>query len=251
MNTQSWNPHDYARHAGFVAELGSDLIGLLDARAGEDILDLGCGDGALTEKLLAAGCRVVGVDSSAEQVRAACARGIDARVADGEALAFAGAFDGVISNAALHWMKRPSAVLAGVWRALRPGGRFVAEMGGAGNVATIVEAASALLAARGIDAGARNPWYFPTAEDYRVLLEAQGFTVEFITLFPRPTLQGGDIVHWLRLFAQSFASALAEREREDFYQALADALRGSHLQDADGRWHLDYVRLRFKALRPA
>ena len=250
MSSQTWNPADYARHASFVVEMATDMVDLLAPRKGERVLDLGCGDGALTIKLLPYGCEVVAVDSSAEQIVAACARDLDARVMDGERLSFHEEFDAVISNAALHWMKRPAAVIDGVWQALRPGGRFVAEMGGAGNVATVVDAIASELAVRGIDASAWSPWYFPTSMAYRELLEQRGFVVDSIVLFARPTPQAGDVVHWLRLFAQSFAAAVPDQEREEFYATLGERL-APKLRSDDGRWVLDYVRLRFTAHRPA
>ena len=133
------------------------VVDLLAPRPGERILDLGCGDGALTEKLAAAGCDVVGADASAELVKAARARGLDARLMNGEALDFDGEFDAVFSNAALHWMLRPDAVIDGVYRALKPGGRFVGEFGGAGNVATIASALEAALDRRGLRRQGREP----------------------------------------------------------------------------------------------
>ena len=249
MTQQTWDPNDYARHAGFVAELGHDLIELLAPRANEDILDLGCGDGALTVKLASCGCRVVAVDNSTDQVKAAVARGLDARVGDGEALHFTGAFDGVVSNAALHWMKRPEAVIEGVWRALRPGGRFVGELGGAGNIQTVVDAAMAVLAQRGIDGQGFNPWFFPDESSYATLLQARGFEIEFMQLFARTTPLDGDIVPWLKLFAQSFAAAVEPSEHDGLYREIATRLE-DQLRDADGHWQVDYVRLRFKARRP-
>lgn len=246
---QTWDAERYARNARFVSDLGAPVVDLLAPRPGERILDLGCGDGALTEKLVTMGCRVVGVDGSANFVEAARARGLDARVMDGEQLTFDGEFDAVFSNAALHWMKRADDVIDGVWRALKAGGRFVAELGGDGCVAKIVAALSTALACRGIAADSVNPWYFPTVEDYRRRLAARGFDVTWIALIPRPTPLPGDVTSWLETFAQSFSGALPETDRPSFIAEVREALR-PQLCDADRNWTADYVRLRFAATKP-
>lgn len=246
---QHWDPARYASNAGFVAALGEPLLDLLDVAPGHRVLDLGCGDGALTARLAARGAIVVGIDGSAEQVAAARARGLDARVMDGEALQFDGEFDAVLSNAALHWMRRADAVVDGVWRALKPGGRFVAEMGGAGNVRRIVDALVAALDRRGHDGAALVPWYFPTEAEYRGRLEARGFRVDSIVLFDRPTPLPGDITGWLETFAESFTAPLTAAERPGFLAEVTAALAPS-LRDGDGRWNADYRRLRFAATRP-
>ena len=247
MAQQSWDPERYARNARFVAELGLPVVDLLAPRPGERILDLGCGDGVLTEKLVELGCEVVGVDFSPEQIEAARHRGLNARVADGQQLAFVREFDAVFSNAALHWMKRPDDVIAGVSRALRPGGRFVGEFGGAGNVALIERALTEALALRGIDAAAFHPWYFPSPDEYRAKLEAHGFEVRHIELFPRPTPLPGSMTDWLETFAESFARGVAPPERPAFLAGVQDALRPRRC-DESGRWTVDYVRLRFAAV---
>jgi len=243
---QTWNPERYARHARFVSELGMPVVELLAPRAGERILDLGCGDGALTLKLVEMGCEVVGVDGSAAQIEAARQLGLDARVMNAERLSFDAEFDAVFSNAALHWMKQADAVIAGVWRALKPGGRFVAECGGYGCVATIKAALVAALDRRGLDGDAAVPWYFPTVEDYGARLTAQGFDIKSIALFPRPTPLPGDITGWLETFAESFTAVLPVAERAAFIEEVRDALRPA-LCDAKGQWTADYVRLRFAA----
>ncbi len=245
---QTWSPERYEKNARFVSDLGMPVVELLAPRRGERVLDLGCGDGALTEKLIALGCDVVGVDASPEQVAGARARGLDCRVASGEELAFDGAFDAVFSNAAMHWMTRADAVIAGVRRALKPGGRFVAEMGGAGCVATIRSALGAALTSRGIDAATYDPWFFPTAEDYGARLAAHGFAVDTIALFPRPTPLPGDVTGWLETFAESFLVAVPASERPALLAEVRAALR-PHLADAAGHWTADYVRLRFAARR--
>jgi trans-aconitate methyltransferase len=248
MTEQRWDPQTYAQHGRFVSDLGAGVVDLLAPRPGERILDLGCGDGALTEKLVAAGAEVVAVDASAEQVAAARARGLDARVALAESLPFTAEFDAVFSNAALHWMRDASAVVASVRRALRPGGRFVAEMGGAGNVAAIRTALAQALDRRGRDGRALDRLFLPTAEEYRALLEAHGFMVRTITLFARPTPLPGELSAWLETFAQSFLRAVPDGDRARLIEEVSAALR-PQLYQADRGWVADYVRLRFAALR--
>ena len=246
--TQSWDPERYERNARFVSDLGQPVLDLLAPHAGERVLDLGCGDGVLTERLVAAGCRVIGVDGSPAQVAAARARGLDARVMDGQALDFEDEFDAVFSNAAMHWMKRADAVIAGAHRALRSRGRFVAELGGEGCVAHIKTALIAALDRRGIDGAALDPWYFPDVASYGARLEAGGFAVRWIALIPRPTPLPGDVTGWLETFAESFTSALSAHERPEFLAEVREALRPA-LCDASGNWTADYVRLRFAATK--
>src|SRR5215470_17493034 len=222
---QTWSPEQYSEHARFVTDLGMPVVELLAPAPGEHILDLGCGDGPLTRKLSDLGCNVIGVDSSAEMIASAKALGLDARVMDGHALQFNGEFDAVFSNAALHWLKEPDKVVDGVWRALKPGGRFVGEFGGFGNVATIVTALEQALRERSIDPGPINPWYNPTAEEYRMVLSARGFVVNSIMLFPRPTPLPGNIVGWLETFAQPFAAILPESERAALFETAAALCR--------------------------
>ena len=210
---QTWDPDQYARHARFVSDLGGPVVDLLDPKPGEQVLDLGCGDGALTERLITAGCQVVAVDTSPEQVWAALERGLDARIVDATQLQFDSVFDAVFSNAALHWISDADSVITGVWTALKPGGRFVAEFGGAGCVLSIREAFQLVLGRRGVDARTLDPWYFPTAAEYTARLETRGFRVNSVSLFPRPTPLPSDVRSWLRIFAQPFLDGVGESER--------------------------------------
>ena len=243
---QTWSAERYTRNSAFVVRFGEQLIDDLAPRPGERILDLGCGDGALTQKIIARGAEVTGVDAGADMVAAARKRGIDARVMDARSLNFNAVFDAVFSHAALHWVKEPDAVLAGVRRALKPAGRFVGDMGGAGNIAREVAALGAALDRRGYDPEAGNPWYFPTAEAYRGRLEANGFTIDDIRLFERPTPIDGELGDWLETFTESYLNLVPEAERDEIKTEVVAALRPD-LADDEGRWTLDYVRLRFRA----
>ena len=245
---QHWSARRYAKTAHFVPELGAAVLDLLAPYPGERVLDLGCGDGVLTERIVASGAAVVAVDAAPDMVAAACARGIDARVMRGQDLTFEREFDAVFSNAALHWMRPPEAVLSGVRRALKPGGRFVGEMGGHNNTAAIIVALSAVLGRRGRDAHQLSPWYFPSAGAYREKLEAAGFSVEDIRIIPRPTALPTSIEPWLDTFGEAFFGALLEPDRLAARAEVANLLRPV-LVDETGTWIADYVRLRFRATR--
>jgi len=245
---QRWDPERYRRNAGFVPALGEPVLELLAPQPDEIILDLGCGEGALTQRI-AERAEVLGVDKSAEQVAAARARGLAAEIMDGARLTFAERFDAVFSNAALHWMGAPDAVIDGVWRALKLGGRFVAECGGAGNVATVRAALLAALARRCIDAAAADPWYFPSPEEYRGRLERRGFVVRSIALIPRPTQLPGRLADWLDTFAESFLARLPAEDVLVVKNEVEKELE-SRFCDSEGSWTVDYVRLRFAAVKP-
>jgi SAM-dependent methyltransferase len=245
---QHWSAERYAETAHFVPALGGPVLELLAPASGERILDLGCGDGVLTEKIVAAGATVVAVDAGPDMVAAARARGLDARVVDGQKLPFAGEFDAVFSNAALHWMRDQEAVLRGVYQALKPRGRFIAEMGGHSNTAAIIVALSAVLGRRGLDAHRLSPWYFPSAAAYRQKLEAAGFIVNEIAIIPRPTVLPTGLEDWLDAFAEDFLGAVAKPDRAQARGEVARLLRPV-LMDETGTWIADYVRLRFRATR--
>ncbi len=242
---QRWNAETYAANARFVADLAGEALAWLDPQPGESILDLGCGDGALTARLAEAGARVVGVDVSESLLAAARSRELDVRVMDGQRLTFEAEFDAVFSNAALHWMRDAPAVIAGVRRALKPGGRFVAEFGGHGNVAAIVTAMRATAMRRGGDPDLAGPWFFPTPEVYADMLEREGFTVRRIGLYPRPTPLRTGMREWLKVFRLPFFEQFGG-EREAVLSEVVTLLEPC-LCDARGHWTADYVRLRVEA----
>ncbi len=248
QSAQRWDPEGYLRNAGFVAALGEPVLALLAPRRGERVLDLGCGEGLLAARMAAAGIDVVAVDASAAMVEAARRRGIAAELMDARELSFDAEFDAVFSNAVLHWVRPPEAAIAGVRRALKPGGRFVGEFGGHGNVAAILVALLAVLSRRAINAAAHRPWYFPTAREYRGRLERASFAVEYIELIPRPVVLPTGIEGWLETFAGPML-ALAGGEQKAARAEVVELLRPA-LCDRDGNWTADYVRLRFCARLP-
>jgi SAM-dependent methyltransferase len=243
-STSKWDAADYARVGGFVAELGQAAFELFDPQRGERILDIGCGDGTLTRKIAERGAAVTGIDNSLEMIRAAHDNGVDALVVDAADLHFAEEFDAAFSNAALHWMPDKSAVAAGVFRALKPGGRFAGELGGEGNIARLREALDTELVIRGyvppVEAG---NWY-PSPEEFAAVYEAAGFEQIDARLIERPTPLDHGVDQWVTTFRRGWLdkAGVPENERPEIGAAVADRF-GSNIAD--------YVRLRFIMRKPA
>ena len=245
--TTSWDPQAYAKNARFVADLAQPLLELLAPKNDEIIMDLGCGDGALTEKI-AREVTVVGTDASFAQARAAKDRGLSIVVVDGHHLCFKPQFDAVFTNAALHWMEQPGKVVEGVWQCLKTGGRFVGEFGAKGNVETVRSALHAALRRRAVDPLAVDPWYYPSAEDFSNLLVNSSFTVRYIEIIQRPTQLPGELLNWMEIFAQPFTNAVEKVHRQSFLDEVSQRCE-TELRDEEGRWRIDYVRLRFAAVK--
>lgn len=243
---QEWQAQSYAHHARFVAELALPVVDLLAPQQGEEILDLGCGDAALACEIANRGGNVIGVDESPSMVNAALAAGVKTVRADACALPFGQRFDAVFSNAVLHWIDTPDLAIKAVREVLKPDGRFVAEFGGHGCVATILTAMRAVARTWGYDEALVCPWYFPTVDEYRQRLENGGFTVSYIELIPRPTPLATGIEGWLETFRAPFFAQFPEKDRNAVRRQVISLIEPS-LCDDSGNWTADYVRVRFAA----
>ena len=251
-STKPWAAGEYDRDFSFVANYGRDLIPLLDAKPSERILDLGCGTGKLTAEIAASGATLLGLDADDNMLATArkAYPAITFLKGDAAHLKFNGQFNAVFSNAALHWMLKPKLVLKGVAKALKPGGRFVAEMGGYRNCIAITDATIAALRKEVIEAKVSDHWYFPTLGQQTSLLEAAGFTVGFASYFDRMTpLEGGDngMRQWLGMFGTPLLKRAPANRRSVIIKAVEKATRAELF--FDGRWHADYRRLRFVAVK--
>ena len=248
--TQAWNPEAYAAHGSFVHNLADGVLEWLAPHPRERILDIGCGDGQLTVRPMAMGVEVTGIDLSADMIAAARVRGVNAIEASAEQLPFADAsFDALFSNAALHWIKDHDAMLGEAHRVLKPGGRFVAEFGGHGNIAAIRAALISTLERHGFHGREDGVNYYPTPEAYARRLTQHGFTVRRSELIPRPTPLGeGGMAEWIRLFRRGVFDSLPESLRDTVVRESTKTLANVLLDD-EGRWTSDHVRLRFVATK--
>lgn len=246
-----WNAQTYDACFSFVTESGNELVDELRPQAHERVLDLGCGTGALTARI-AARCReAVGIDNSRDMIAKARREHPALRFVEGDAaqMVFDEPFDAVFSNAALHWMQPPELVVERMAASLAKGGRFVAELGGQGNVQALVSGLYLAFEGNGLEAPAdRNPWYYPSIGEYASLLERNGFDVTYARLFDRPTpLAGGErgLTAWYEMFATPFFEGVPAAPKRDILAYAAFVLRDSLF--INGVWYADYRRLRVHA----
>jgi trans-aconitate methyltransferase len=238
-----WDAQRYQSQHGYVWRHGEGLVDLLAPQRGERIVDLGCGSGQLTARIAESGAQVIGVDRSPEMIAQARTNfpSIDFRVADATAFAVESPADAVFSNAVLHWVKDANSAIARVRQALKPGGRFVLEMGGHGNTGTL------LAVVREVAGPVEIPWFFPTIGEYAALLEANGFEVRLAMLFDRPTIVEGErgLEDWLVMFGDGLFAGMSKSQKQEVRGAVADRMRPTHYRN--GEWTVDYRRLRIQA----
>jgi trans-aconitate methyltransferase len=242
----TWDPQQYQNKCSFVWQYGEGLLELLKPQPGERILDIGCGTGQLTSEIARSGAAVVGLDNSPEML--AQARNnfpqLSFEQADATNFRFREPFDAVFSNAALHWVKDKATLAVSIAQALRPGGRFLAELGGKGCIASVIGAMRAVLGPR---ADQLCPWYFPSVGEFAPLLEQQGLEVSQALLFDRPTPAEGEngMGEWLRMFCGAYFRGLSDEEAGAVIAGVSAHLRPVLYHD--GVWTLDYRRLRIIA----
>jgi SAM-dependent methyltransferase len=244
VSTSRWDAGDYARVGGFVPELGGAALDLLDPQPGERILDVGCGDGTLTKKIVARGATVLGIDNSAEMIAAARAKGLDALQLAAEDMQFFGEFDAVFSNATLHWVLDKEQAACAIFRALKPGGRFAGEMGGECNLKLLREALDDELVIRGYVPPLEASNWYPSLDEFAGVYERAGFEQIDARLIERPTAIDHGVAQWVTTFRRGWLdrAAVPEEERAEIGAAVADRT-GSNIAD--------YVRLRFIMRKPA
>ena len=243
LSTSSWDAADYARIGGFVPALGRPAMALLDPQRGETILDVGCGDGTLTLEIKNRGAEVVGIDNDLSMIAAARAKGLDARLMDAEDLRFSEAFDAAFSNATLHWVLAKQRAARAIWFALKAGGRFAGEMGGAGNLATLRKALDDELVERGFGPPTYAANWYPDVSEFTELYEDAGFRDVEAELIDRPTHLDHGVAQWVLVFRRGWLdrAGVPHAERRAIAEAVAARVGSSQA---------DYVRLRFTMRKP-
>ena len=243
-STSKWDAADYAKVGAFVAKLGGAALDLLDPKPGERILDVGCGEGTLTMKIIERGATVLGVDNSPEMIAAARTNGVDAVQLAAEDMQFFAEFDAAFSNATLHWVLQKEQAARAILRALKPGGRFAGEMGGEGNLTKLREALDDELIIRGYVPPVEASNWYSSPEEFAAVYEAAGFREVDARLIERPTPIEHGVAAWVTTFRKGWLdrAGVPEGERSEIAAAVADRV-GSNIAD--------YVRLRFIMRKPA
>ncbi|WGV25785.1 methyltransferase domain-containing protein [Halotia branconii] len=251
--TNNWDTDLYENNHAFVWEYGQDLLKLLNPKPGESILDLGCGTGQLTAKIAQAGAKVTGIDHAPSMIEKARQNYpyLSFNVADARNFQVTQPVDAVFSNAVLHWIKEADEAIASIYQALKPGGRFVAEFGGKGNIKAIAKALESALQANNISAQTLNPWYFPSIGEYATLLEQQGFDVTYVALYARLTLlakEEAGMANWIKMFADAFFVGLSAEQQTQIIHTVEEHLKPILFQQ--GNWTADYRRICIVAIKP-
>jgi len=246
-NSNDWNADKYNKHADFVSNLAMPVVELLNPKKDEIILDLGCGDGTLAQEISSLCKKIIAVDLSSDMVEKTKKRGLEAYLMSATELDFDGAFDAVFSNAVLDWVKDAQSAIYKINHSLKQNGRFIAEFGGFGNIEYLITAMKEVFIKHEEYGEFKNPWTFPSAIEYKRLLEVGGFKVEYIEIIPRPT-SIDDIRNWLDIFANGIVSHLTFEQQETFKEEVREILKPKIYSKKDG-WVADYVRLRLKAIK--
>ena len=243
-STSKWDAADYAKVGAFVAELGGAALDLLDPKPGERILDVGCGEGTLTKRIIERGATVLGIDNSPEMIAAAREKGVDALLLPAEDMQFFSEFDAAFSNATLHWVLQKEQAARAIFRALKSGGRFAGEMGGEGNLRKLREALDEELIIRGYAPPVEASNWYASPEEFAAVYEAAGFREVDARLIERPTAIEHGVAAWVGTFRKGWLdrAEVPEGERAEIGASVADRV-GSHIAD--------YVRLRFIMRKPA
>ncbi len=247
-----WDAGKYTADFSFVHRYGSGVIELIDADQGSSVLDLGCGNGALTKALQDRGYLAKGLDASADLLEIARENYPDIEFLHGDATDFvlSKPVDVVFSNAVFHWIdaQRQPDMLRCVHDALKPSGQFVFEFGGHGNNRLIHSALDSVFAQYGYRY--EMPFYFPTIGEYAALLESAGFRVVYAVLFDRPTELKGEngLKDWINMFVKTpFSVVETDSTKASMIEEAVEMLRRDLYRE--GKWYADYVRIRMKAIR--
>jgi trans-aconitate methyltransferase len=245
-----WDSKLYDKQHHFVSDYGADVVQWLAPKSGEHILDVGCGTGQLAAQIAESGANVIGVDASLEMINSAKAAhpNLHFEVVDATKLPYENAFDAIFSNATFHWIENQDALIKGLYKSLKTGGRLAVEFGGKGNVKSItnaIESAASQLSVT--DQIVTNFWFFPSVSTYTTLLEKQGFEVEQAWLFDRSTKLTGEngMYDWISQFAQHAFKKLTKVQEEEVKNLAVQLLKPNYFKD--GEWVADYRRLRIKA----
>ena len=241
-----WNADAYGQHGRFISRMGLELLQWLDPGQSETILDAGCGDGFVTQRLAGMCDHVIGIDASPDMIAAARAKGLDARCLDIATMPFEGHFDAVFSNSVLQWISNPSPAIGAIARALKPGGRFVADLGALGNLAAVLTALGAAGQKHGGNRELANPFFAPTGDEFSSLLKRYGFIIDRLEVEPRITPAETSLMNWISTIFHPFFDQFDDSIRSSVRSEVENLLKPV-LCDTGGRWYVDHVRLRVRA----
>lgn len=245
----TWNASEYQNSFHFVPKYGEDVFNLLTVQPGASILDLGCGNGTLTQLLHDRGYAVTGMDASEEMLKKARSEHPGLSLIHGDAANFtlSSPVDAIFSNAVIHWIDAnlQDSLIASVAKNLKQNGEFVFEFGGIGCAEAVHSTLEMIFNEKGLNYP--RTFYFPSIGTYAPMLEKHGLRVEYAILFDRPTPQIGanGLKDWINMFIHVPFNGMDEVLKAEILDEAETRLRETLLND--GTWYIDYVRIRMRA----
>jgi trans-aconitate methyltransferase len=245
-----WNSKLYDNKHSFVAEYGKSMIDLVNVEEDQKILDLGCGTGIITNELAKEGATVIGIDSSIDMIKKAKSNypNLNFQVGDATNLCFQNYFDTIFSNAVFHWIPNQKKLLCSIYNSLKDNGKLICEFGAKNNVFQIQTAFEKALKQKGYSYS--SEFYFPSKDEYKLLLEETGFEIQHIIEYDRPTpLYDGEkgLRNWVCQFFASYLSNIPYEETEQILFETEKFCKNSIWKD--NQWIADYRRIQIIALK--
>jgi trans-aconitate 2-methyltransferase len=260
----NWNAEQYRRNSQNQYKWGVELAKKAGIKAGESVLDIGCGDGKITAVIakMAKGGKTVGADSSSKMLRlakkmfpASGNKNLSFVKKRAQNMDFKSEFDVVVSNACMHWIKEQVKVLKRISAALKPGGRLFIQMGGKGNAGTMTRIVEKMTGQKDWKKYFKRPYFiyfFPSPAEYKVLLKQSGLKPVNVYLKPKTAKHKGvlGLFKWIETTWLPYTHKVPAEMRSRFINEAVEKFVKVTKQTGKDVIRMPMLRLQVEAVKP-